>query len=106
MTPREMLKRAARAAGIVGQGFDIAGNMVLDWHNGKTWNSLEDDGDTQRLAVDMRFLVQVLRTVTHVADENGKHLCTRAHRPHCDDVHAATRYAVTRAAAEVARGVK
>src|SRR5437868_13142710 len=107
MTPREMLELAARAAGksvmFSVEEPDLSPRCVGTWD---IWNPLQDDGDTQRLLVTMRFVVQVCRTVTHVTDEDGKHLCSRAHRPHGDDAHAATRYAVTRAAAETVRGVK
>lgn len=58
---RELLELAAKAAGLKldvsgtnggrkGQGFDVMGNAVLDWHNGETWNPLTDDGDRMRLA--------------------------------------------------------
>lgn len=62
-TDRELLEAAAKAAGIEidksvfngggtgNTGFDLLGNAVLDWHNGKTWNPLTDDGDALRLAV-------------------------------------------------------
>lgn len=52
---RELIELAAKAAGIkldkgtgAGQpsqnnGFDIAGNAVLDWHNGTKWNPLQSD---------------------------------------------------------------
>lgn len=67
MTDRELLEAAAKAAGISidksaangggvdNTGFDMAGNAVLDWRNGKTWNPLSDDGDALRLAAHLRF---------------------------------------------------
>ena len=69
MTDRELLKAAAKAAGLVidkspcngggagNDGFDILGNAMLDWHNNKTWNPLTDDGDALRLAVKLRIAV-------------------------------------------------
>ena len=71
MTDRELLKAAAKAAGIVidksstngggrnNTGFDLLGNAVLDWHNCTTWNPLTDDGDALRLAVKLRFHVNM-----------------------------------------------
>src|SRR5574337_1719468 len=62
---RELLELAAKAAGLridksklnggptPNTGFDLAGNVVLDWHNGTTWNPLTHDGDALRLAVEM-----------------------------------------------------
>ncbi|MCK3849955.1 hypothetical protein [Pseudomonas sp. W2Jun17] len=62
MTDQELLELAAKAAGIKidksefngggrgNTGFDILGNAVLDWYNGKTWNPLTNDGDAFRLA--------------------------------------------------------
>lgn len=63
MNDRELLKLAAKAAGLKidnseynggganNDGFDILGRAVLDWHNGVTWDPLNDDGDALRLAV-------------------------------------------------------
>jgi hypothetical protein len=67
------------------------------------WNPLTDDGDALRLAVRLRFLVQIRPTVTFVTDDDGKQLSFRPHRPHQDDPYAATRFAIVRAAAEVGK---
>ena len=65
MSDRELLELAAKAAGLVidktttngggsgNTGFDALGSAVLDWHNGKKWNPLVDDGDALRLAVEL-----------------------------------------------------
>lgn len=70
MTDREMLEWAAKAAGLRidkapdngggwwNTGFDVLGNVVLDWHNGETWNPLTDDGDALRLAVRLAMTVR------------------------------------------------
>lgn len=62
MNDKTLLELAAKAAGLTidkspynggghgNTGFDMDGNAVLDWHNGKTWNPLTDDGDLYRLA--------------------------------------------------------
>ena len=67
MTDRELLEAAAKACalridrsphnggGSGNTGFDALGNVVLDWHNGKKWNPLQDDGDALRLAVKLRL---------------------------------------------------
>ena len=61
MNAREKLELAALAAGLTldkgictgggnNIGFDLLGNVVLDWwHNGKIWNPHTDDGDSFRL---------------------------------------------------------
>lgn len=60
-TDRELLERAAKAAGLSidktetngggrgNTGFDMMGNAVLDWHNNVRWNPLTDHGDALRL---------------------------------------------------------
>lgn len=70
MTDRELLEMAAKAAGLKidksefngggrgNTGFDFMGNAVLDWHNGKTWNPLADDGDALRLAVKLSISME------------------------------------------------
>lgn len=67
MTDLELLEQAARAirlkkddspyngGGAGNDGFDCTGAMVLDWHNGVTWNPLRNDGDALRLAVSLRL---------------------------------------------------
>lgn len=106
MTDRELLKLAAKAAGIRpdtsqtnggpsrNDGFVIAGNLVLDWHNCKVWNPLTDDGDALRLAVNLRITPHIDGNLT---DCEG---CTEAH---LGDPYAATRRAIVRAAAEIGR---
>ncbi|AXT46367.1 hypothetical protein [Chromobacterium rhizoryzae] len=69
MNDRELLELAAKAAGVkidkspcngggIGNtGFDLAGNAVIDRHNGTVWNPLTDDGDALRLAVKLGISV-------------------------------------------------
>ena len=71
MTNNELLELAAKAAGIKidksktngapspNNGFDLLGNLVTDWHNGRTWNPLNNNGDALRLAVKLRMLVDM-----------------------------------------------
>lgn len=104
MTDRELLELAAKAAGIKidksiqngapdRSGFDMQGNVVLDWHNGKTWNPITDDGDAFRLAVKLNLF-----------DENAKFtyglaVAMNEFSEPCE----ATRRAIVRAAAELGR---
>jgi len=63
MTDRELLEAAAKAAGIVGEYDDIAGEAGIIvmrgfgsrvW-TGKVWNPLTSDADALRLAVKLRL---------------------------------------------------
>jgi len=113
MTDRELLELAAKAAGIKidkspfngggdkNDGFDAMGNVVLDWHNMKTWNPLEDDGDALRLAVKLRMEIDICRTGIAVRTSAGhKILVDFSDQP---NDYAATRRAIVRAAAELGK---
>ena len=89
MTDRELLELAAKAAG-----------HRLEWHipyagsdephiEGMDWNPLDDDGDAFRLAVKLR-LHSALETARRSVDYEK-------------DTCAATRRAITRAAAEIGK---
>lgn len=118
MTDRELLEMAAKAVGFKldksstngggssNTGFDMAGNAVLDWHNGKTWNPLTDDGDALRLAVKLNIQVT---PGTYNKDEFSAFyagVCEAHERRHYQqDELAATRRAIVRAAAEIGKTV-
>ena len=97
MTDREMLEFAAKAAGIT-VSFD---RTRRDW----AWNSLDDDGDAFRLAVKLKLVVDC-------AGDEGVEVIeweisrTHAFEPFGSDPEAATRLAITRAAAEIGRGME
>jgi hypothetical protein len=105
MTDRELLELAAKAAGVKfdkpsrngapdRSGFDLIGNAVLDWHDGKTWNPLTDDGDALRLYVKLNMLHgKVFARSVSDNHEDG------------DDIYAATRRAIVRAAAEIGKAM-
>ena len=104
MSDRELLELAAKAAGMPkhldGMGFEMA-------HHPK-WNPLTDDGDALRLAVRLRIQVT---PGTYNKDEfsayNGERHA-EAHEwyaPGVQDECAATRRAITRAAAEIGKGM-
>ena len=108
MTDRELLEAAAKAAGIAidksygdKTGFDVCGNVVLDWHNGVTWSPLTDDGDAFKLAVKLKI---------DIAFENwsdGDWVYVYGHEAGAErlgnDPYAATRRAIVRAAAKIGR---
>jgi hypothetical protein len=98
MTDRELLELASKACGLEEAKMRIEFNQ---------WNPLEDDGDALRLAVKLRM---VLDTSTgnniHVQYPFGTMLGHLGF-DECDpDPYAATRRAITRAAAEVGRNMK
>ncbi len=96
-TDRELLELAARGAGV--DWFDepaaVAG-IGLHMKSGPFWNPLTDDGDALRLAVKLRI------------DVSPEYVWSG---PWCDggtlkDHYAATRRAITRAAAAIGEGMK
>lgn len=120
MTDRELLKLAAKAAGIeidyskfnggglLNDGFDMSGNAMLNWHDGVKRNPLNDDGDALRLAVKLRMDIeqsvpqdQSLWVCASVA-ESGIEGSTEAFS---EESHraSATRRAIVRAAAEIGK---
>ena len=91
MTDKELLELAAKAAGLhvkvssnSGRGLKVHGNC--NW-----WNPLTDDGDALRLAVKLNILWDVKVHYTRFLD-----LCVH-------DKLAATRRAITRAAAQIGK---
>ena len=104
MTDREMLELAAKAA-----GYDYAkhgGYIVVDGIPGN-WNPLVDDGDALRLAVKLELILCVRREgvtdATMHAPRTGMTPYLSFLEQHKDDPYAATRRAITRAAAEIGR---
>jgi hypothetical protein len=102
VTDRELLELAAKAAGIVLEWQDGGWEHSLD--TGREWNSLTDDGDALRLAVKLSI------DVTHgdlvvVAERVGPVEVGVAESKVADPC-AAVRLAITRAAAEIGRGMK
>jgi len=114
MNDKELLKLAAKAAGLVkddspyngggfgNDGFSITGSMILDWHEGLEWNPLEDDGDALRLAVKLGMQVDIcdVEEMTYIM---GRSLCDEEHG---NDPYAATRRAIVRAAAEIGKQLR
>lgn len=110
MNDRELLALAAKAADIKidksaqngapdRSGFDMQGNAVLDWHNGKTWNPLTDDGDALRLAVKLQLDIRIYddETVAETPWETGDQ------RAGGIDQLANTRRAIVLAAAQIGK---
>lgn len=104
MTEREMLELAAKAAGINWQ------NWTKCRYEGEKefrvwpydWNPRTDDGDAQRLAVTLGLAVSVDFQVGSTAVLWGPPTGS-VREPHNGDPYAATRLAITRAAAEIGK---
>jgi hypothetical protein len=101
-TDRELLEWAAKAAGLEMQE-DGNGALYVSEGNGPTffWAPLTDDGDALRLAVKLRLDLVLYEPWQQVAATNraGAHHA----EPWGDDLNAATRRAIVRAAAELGK---
>jgi len=92
-TDRELLELAAKAAGYREAGINKPYTDGLL----ENWNPLNDDGDALRLAVRLSLLVDVT-AFSVTAMVNG---VISAKEKHDGDPYAATRRAITRAAAAI-----
>ena len=119
MTDRELLELAAKAAGYViplSYGFPDCIIISTPDRGVQKWNPLTDDGDALRLAVRLRFRVEVNERSTVVYwthDESEKSVYEYPDSEQGDDyniIHVgqdkATRRAIVRAAAEIGKGLK
>jgi hypothetical protein len=106
MTDKELLELAAKAAGLPRRSWDYEwcrshGHMVTF---SDMWNPLTDDGDALRLAVKLKI------DVKHYDDYvvgwfDGGYIGT-GKIMYEGDAYAATRRAITRAAAEIGKAMK
>lgn len=107
MTDHELLKLAAKAAGV--GDVDIAGRpcVLVIKDSGiyqRCWNPLTDDGDALRLAVQLHMSVMVFPDPdqrSEACSHKAANFCDEAARHNGGDVYAATRRAIVRAAAEI-----
>lgn len=100
MNDRELLEKAAKAAGIVGRWMNVWGEVGIapDHPDGGMWNPLESDGDALRLAVKLGMDLSLWGTDVF-AKKGSKAL---AQQGSGSDRYAATRRAIVRAAAAIA----
>lgn len=109
MTDRELLELAAKAAGIdvvpytwnKGTGWDHEGFTVAG-AGPDEWNPREDDGDAFRLAATLGMSIEQNHIGSAVMVNNTSR---EKYVDHGGDPCAATRFAVTRAAAEIGRAM-
>jgi hypothetical protein len=110
MTDKELLEKAAKAAGIDFRRGTLphqAGMLFVSCGNGdglvtgREWNPLTDDGDALRLAVKLRFSVDPWGSgAAAVVSLANRAQCAEPH--YGDDPERATRRAIVRAAAALA----
>lgn len=106
MTDKELLELAAKAAGIELVQFYDGLHDVTDDPNkiGRTWNPLTDDGDALRLAVKLTMSISYWEHLEIVSVEAAtKQTGVSLDEPFGEDLYAATRRAIVRAAAEIGR---
>lgn len=102
MTDEELIKHAAKAAGIE---FFYVENIPSTLNNLKfqiPWNPLTDDGDALRLAVKLMLDVSCHESGAHVDGDRWEYHIEES----SDAPYAATRRAIVRAAAEIGKGMK
>ena len=106
MTDKELLELAAKAIGLeIRMKHYEVGGWHCQWHHfidkgideWIDWNPLTDDGDALRLAVKLEL--HVLNGVAQ--DGEGRIIVDQS-----EDPYAATRRAITRAAAAIGEGMK
>ena len=104
MTDKELLELAAKAAGyekdVDGCYFESGFPTMI------SWNPLTDDGDALRLAVKLWMCVDCVdgsMMVEFFVKDTIKHIGIEIHT---DDLNAATRRAIVRAAAEIGKDMK
>jgi hypothetical protein len=95
---RELLERAAKAAGIDGHYINSRIYPHGEWSGPGGWNPLTDDGDAFRLAVKLSFRVDT--DYCRCADVRGRGVTATELLDL--DPYAATRRAIVRAAAAMA----
>jgi hypothetical protein len=100
MTDRELLELAAKAIGLKLQYNYLGGRDA-----NQPWDPLEDDCDALRLAVKLEIAINPFAGKTVVAHTESGRLGHEKWDCWDDDPYAATRRAITRAAAEIGKAV-
>lgn len=110
-TDKELLYLAAKAAGLNVLCFDNATQALKIKGRPSRWNPLTDDGDAQRLAVNLHLVVGCYETYASVGGTyapNGYQVPNETltwHHETRGDKNAACRLAITRAAAEIGKAM-
>jgi hypothetical protein len=102
MTDKELLELAAKAAGVDHRRLPDA---WPDRFDDDQWNPLIDDGDALRLAVKLNLLVHCETLAYTHAMQEDIHVTEHIGNDLKGDIYAATRRAITRAAAEIGKAM-
>ena len=94
---RELLELASKACGLEEAKMRIEFNQ---------WNPLTDDGDALRLLVKLKIPIQFPDWTDMTRTWGSKDCLDAFDEPHDKDPLAATRRAITRAAAEIGKSMK
>jgi hypothetical protein len=105
MTDKELLEFAAKAAELPECGWMGPAFMYVKDNTFTDWNPLTDDGDALRLAVKLQLKIEHYSLTSDGFDRVG---AGHGNAPikYENDPYAATRRAITRAAAEMLKGMK
>ena len=107
MTDRELLELAAKAAGVrITSHIGLTHDYFADDSTGKEWNPLNDDGDALRLAVKLGVIVGTYAhysTVDFLTPNDRVETVNVWHHEAGGDPYAATRRAITLAAAAIGK---
>jgi hypothetical protein len=102
MTDKELLELAAKAIGLPERGWMGPAFMYVKDNTFTEWNPLTDDGDALRLAVKLGMQITII-----LDGDDGNHspktMVDWATEEHLNDPYAATRRAITRAAAQIGK---
>jgi hypothetical protein len=102
MTDRELLELAAKAAGMPSPQFEATQFGRFWVSDNGFWNPLTDDGDALRLAVKLGMQITIILDGDD-GDHSPKTMVDWATEEHLNDPYAATRRAITRAAAQIGK---
>lgn len=100
MKDRELLELAAKASGEVSEHWE--GNQAYFDGVLSRWNPLENDGDALRLAVKLGMYINIYSSSMRQTNV-GNRIGVTAEEIHGDDPYAATRRAIVKAAAAIAK---
>lgn len=110
MTDRELLEAAAKAAGIDLWHEDVFTNGLTQKVSDRgvlCWNPLTNDDDALRLAVQLKIeprqTFDMASALYPAGNANGFAVCNETYSMHNGDPYAATRRAIVRAAAAMAK---
>lgn len=99
MKDRELLELAARASGEISQSW--VGNQAYFDGVLSRWNPLENDGDALRLVVKLGMSINIYSSLRQT--NAGHRIGISAEEMHGNDPYAATRRAIVKAAAAIAK---